>query len=337
MKVLVIGGTKFFGKAIVRQLQNAGHKVSIFSRGNQRPEFLDQVEHIAGDRTNFSEFKSKLQQRTFDIVMDNIAFNANEVQSALDTFAGNVKRYVFTSTGSLYGTMTARKPIREEDVNFKFQPPEKERDQFVWTYTMGKLQAEKALLDQDKVEFTIIRPPMVLGPEDVSLRGYFYFQRLLDKKPLILTNGGFQSFRMAYSEDLAKGYLLAMKSKKAIGQTYNIAQQEVITLRELLEEAAKVFGVETNFVDIPYKTMSESGFQYPEPYSVLQNFIPDVSKAERDLNYTSTTFSDWIAKTALWHRDVYRGKDSGNYENRTKEVEFAERFQQTVSSLKTKS
>ncbi len=337
MKILVIGGTKFFGKCIVRQLLEAGHNVSVFSRGNQQPDFLKEVQHIAGDRTAHAQFKGILGKQQFDVIIDNIAFNAADVNSAIETFAGNTGRYIFTSTGSLYNTVTPRVPILEEDVNFDFQPPEAEKEQFVWTYTMGKLQAEKALLEQKKLEYTIIRPPMVLGPDDVTLRGYFYFQRLLDGKPLILTNGGVHSFKMAFSEDLAKSYLLAMKSKKAVGQTYNIAQQEVITLKDLLTESAKALGTLPNLVDISQKTLADSGFSYQEPYSFLQNYIMDVTKAERDLNFTSTKFSDWISKTALWFRDSYQGKDSANYANRIKEVEFAERYLAAIRALKVTS
>ena len=53
MKVLVIGGTLYFGKVIVRKLLERGDEVTIFSRGNTRPDFWDDVDHIQGERDDF--------------------------------------------------------------------------------------------------------------------------------------------------------------------------------------------------------------------------------------------------------------------------------------------
>jgi len=58
IRVLVIGGTTFFGKAIVEELLEAGHKVSVFSRGQKRPAFFEQgVEHIQGTARTTASFK----------------------------------------------------------------------------------------------------------------------------------------------------------------------------------------------------------------------------------------------------------------------------------------
>jgi len=335
--VLVAGGTTFFGKAIVEELLKADHRVTIFSRGNQHPPFWDQVEHIQGDRKDSDDFHKKLQGKTFDAVIDNIAFTADHVKAAFTTFDGNTGRYILTSSASVYYAGSMTMPLVEEDVDLNFQTPKGAESSPFWSYTLGKIGTERALREQDKLPYTIIRPPMVLGPEDHTLRGYFYFQRLMDGKPLILTNGGVQSFRLAYSRDLARGYLLALKSKQAIHQTYNIAQREILQLIELLKQAANALEIQPNLLNIPSEVLQSCDLNYGEPYALMTNFIPDISKAEREMGYKTTPFADWLAETVRWYRDSYRGKDSPGYENRQSEVELAERYQKALSTIKSLS
>jgi nucleoside-diphosphate-sugar epimerase len=335
IKVLVIGGTKFFGRCIVNQLLDEGHDVTVMSRGNEKPEFFENITHCSCDRTDKEQIAQAVQGQSYDSVIDNIAYDAQQVEEALEVFKGNIGRYIFTSTGALYYTGSMTMPVVESDVNFDFKPPEGEEDSPLWTYTMGKTHAENVLMTQDDVKYTIIRPPIVLGPNDHTLRGHFYFQRLMDGKPLIITNGGVQSFRVVYSEDLAKGYLLAMNSERAVNEEYNIVQQEVVTLKGLIEEAAKALDIEPNIVDIPHQTMKDAGYAYPETYAAMQNFVLSSAKAEEHLGYSSTNFETWIGETVRWFRDSYDGPDSAGYEDRNKELEFAEKYKQANSALKS--
>ncbi len=72
MHVLIIGGTQFIGKCIVRKLLERGHTVTIFTRGRARPEFWDQAEHIIGDRRDEQRFQAQLAGRWFDAVIDTV-------------------------------------------------------------------------------------------------------------------------------------------------------------------------------------------------------------------------------------------------------------------------
>jgi len=330
LSVLVIGGTSFFGKAIVEHLLDAGHEVSVFSRGQHKPDFFSNITHIQGDRG--SDFSEKLKGKTYDAVIDNIAYTANDVAQAIEVFKGNVGRYVFTSTGAMYFTGSMTMPVTEDDVDFAYQPSDAEKDLPLWTYTMGKLGGEKTLHGQSDVPFVIVRPPVVLGPEDVTLRGYFYFQRLLDGKPLIVTNGGVQSFRLVYSQDLARGYLLTLNNDAALGQTYNLTQKESVRLMDLLKQTANALDVEPNFVSVPNDVLRAKDFDYPEPYAGMTNFLPAIRKAETELGYTTTPFNDWLNETAIWYRDHYQGEDSANYKKRDEEVKLAQWYQGLFNS-----
>jgi len=355
MDILVIGGTSFFGKVIVELLLEAGHQVTIFTRGNKRPEFWDRVEHIAGDRTDRNSFRQKVSRKTFDAVIDNIAYNAEDVQTVLDVLGGNMGRYILTSTASVYLSGTLTMPISEDDVNHQIDilpdigagytkeeilklPDmhtgyiEKVPDG-IRRYVTGKIRAERTLIEQKEVPYTIIRPALVVGPDDPTLLAYFYFQRLMDGGPLILMNGGIQSIHLAYSRDLAKGYLLALTSERAINQVYNLAQRETVRLVDWLQLAAHFLEVKPTFVNIPAEVLRNSGFFYPEPLAFVLTLFMDTHKAETELGCKTTPQAKWMKNTVHWYRDFYNGPNSMGYENRQKEIEFAQMYQEAISTL----
>ena len=355
MDILVIGGTSFFGKVIVELLLEAGHGVTIFTRGNKRPGFWNRVKHIAGDRINHNSFRQKLSRKTFDVVIDNIAYNAEDVQTTLEALRGNIGRYVFTSAGAVYLSGTLTMPILEDDVNHQmdklpkviagYTPQEisKLPDMYAGytepapdglkRYVLGKIRAERTLIEQDVVPYTIIRLPLVLGPEDPSLSAYFYFQRLMDGGPLILRNGGVQSVHLAYSRDVAHGYLLTLTSERAINQVYNLAQRETIRTVDWLHLAAQFLDVKPDFVNIPTDVLRTSGFNYPEPLEFVATFLMNTHKAEIDLGFKTTPQATWVKNTVYWYRNSYSGPNSMGYENRQKEIKFAQMYQQAVSTL----
>ena len=85
MNVLVIGGTRYMGRIMVQELLDQGDHVTVFSRGNTRPDWWDQVEHVQGDRNDREDFNSKLKGKSFDAVVDTQAYRTEDVVSAVET------------------------------------------------------------------------------------------------------------------------------------------------------------------------------------------------------------------------------------------------------------
>ena len=340
MKILVIGGTSFFGKDIVELALDAGHQVTVFSRGNQRPDFWDRIDHISGDRTDKIDFAEKLANKQFDVVIDNIAFNREHVVNALDVFQVNIGRYVLTSSVAVYfDTGPFDQPVREGDANFElyedlqFVSAPKPTPPGMIDYATGKIEAEKAVVEQEKVPFTIIRPTYVIGPEDNIGCVQFYFQRLLDGKPLILTNGGVNSFQPVFRRDLAHGYLLALGSSQAVNQTYTIAQTKTSRLVEWVELAAKCLGVQSNLVHIPADVIQKANFEYAEHWYLTATLTLDISKAVTDIGFQPTNIESWTARTAQWYQETEHESDSPGYTDREKEIEFAEKYLEIISRI----
>lgn len=160
------------GQIAVQRLLDRGDQVTVFSRGNMRPDWWNRVDHVLGDRQNYDAFESKLKGRQFDAVIDLLAYRKADVQSAVETFRGNVGRYLMISTGSAYGDgkldFASHCPFKETDVNWAsldYTYPAGEDP-----YGVGKRHCEKWLQENTDLPYTIIRLPAVMGEDDSSGR-----------------------------------------------------------------------------------------------------------------------------------------------------------------------
>lgn len=340
MKILMIGGTAFFGKEIVELALAAGHEVTIFSRGNSRPDVWDRTDHIIGDRNDAADFATKLAGKQFDAVIDNIAFNGEHVTTALTALRGNIGRYILTSTTAVYiSAESFDQPLREADARYEL-PANPQLATFpkptpagMIGYATGKLAAEKVLIAQKQVAYTIIRPHIVVGPEDNNGRLQFYCQRLQDGKSLIMTNGGVQSLQFVFSRDLAHSYLLALNSELAVNQVYTVAGDKTYRLVDWVELLAAHLDIQPNLISIPGGVVDRAPFSYAENWVMKGTLTFDVSKAVQELGFRPTPIDAWTAVCANWYRETKHPADSPGYADRAQEIEFANRFQAMVTHI----
>ena len=351
MDVLVIGGTLYFGKVIVRKLLERGDNVTTYSRGNTQPEFWNDVSHILGDRTDYDGFVKNLKDKEFDAVIDNLAFTVEDTQATVRALRGNIGKYLVASTVSIYGgpghalereTVDKRggrddflnefvdldgcAPMREEDVDF-------EKVDWVYRddideYGQGKRQIERYLDEIPNFPSVAIRVPATLGPEDPSLRFWWYMQRILDGREIVLRDGGSNIFRNGFRDDVAQAFIDAMDSPKAVNKIYNVAQREVTTLLRFLEVMAGHLRHELNVVPVPGDA-AETINNLPwanrrfDPFSRPPVYVMSIEKARRDFDLHSTPMTDWVALTADWYLENHDGTDSAYYDIRDQEVAFA--------------
>ena len=103
MKILVIGGNRFFGKKLTRNLITSGHEVTLLNRGSIDDGFGDQIQRIKCDRSDATALRNALGNSTWDLVYDQVCFDAKEAKSVIEIFTDQTSHYIFTSTQSVYG------------------------------------------------------------------------------------------------------------------------------------------------------------------------------------------------------------------------------------------
>jgi nucleoside-diphosphate-sugar epimerase len=335
IRVLILGGTRFFGLELVHRLSERGYDVTVLTRGRTSAELPPSVEHLRGDRRDEASLRAAIGSRTWDIVVDNIGFTGPESDIALRVFEGRTGRFLFTSTAAVYYCLKDLVcPFKETDTE-TFPLREEARTDPRMSYGYGKLQAERVLLTayRDRgFPVTILRLPIVIGPRDFTLRAYSYWIRIKDGAPLILPDGGRLAWRFISSGDVVRAFFAVMENDRSVGQVYNVAQEEIVSLREWVKLSAKILDRPVELINIPSEWLSAQGIT-PDfsPYTVARSWILDIAKAQRELGWASTPWREWMEATIGWYERAYHGPPPENYFRRGDELALIDRWRRMTA------
>lgn len=171
MKILVIGGTRFFGIHLVNELLSKGHDVTIATRGLTPDVFGDSVGRIRLDRTDRKSVEDSLANISFDVVYDNISYSPTDTENILNVI--KTDRYILTSSSAVY---TGGIDLREEAFDpYRYLIRMGRRSDF--DYSEGKRLCESVLFQNYKINAVAVRFPVVIGRDDYTQRLYSYVER----------------------------------------------------------------------------------------------------------------------------------------------------------------
>jgi nucleoside-diphosphate-sugar epimerase len=247
MKILIIGGTGFISSSMTGKLLERGHEVTHFNRGKRKSALPDHPSFntIRGNRDNREDLRLAAESDSYDVVYDMVAYLPEQTAMAVELFRDNTDLFVHCSTISVY--MISEKvtvPITED----QDKGPVMEhfpRNPFGMDYGINKRRCEDVLWENyDKSTFpvTIVRPTFVCGPEDPAHRDYFWIERIMDGKPLLVPGSGEHKFQNIYVEDCAEIFCRVIERDISVGEAYNAAAEEVFTLNSYLRCISRAFG-----------------------------------------------------------------------------------------------
>jgi len=230
VKVLVIGGTRFVGLRLVRLLSERGDATTILNRGRTQAVLPTGVKRLYADRRNPDEVRNALKSQHFDVVYDMTGYLVTNVEPTVETVLGNIGHYIFQSTCAVYAPSELL-PIRENSplINHKTAPPGEA------VYALQKVECEQFLIKKFREKgfpVTIFRCPVIYGPENwMHEREASYFVRLLTGRRILIPGNGSTVLHFAHVDDVARAHLDTAGKVDLLGQTYNIASAEAITVK----------------------------------------------------------------------------------------------------------
>jgi nucleoside-diphosphate-sugar epimerase len=295
--VLVIGGTLFLGRELVRRLLERGREVVLLHRGGHNP-FAGQVDEIHCDRNEADAVSGALAGRSFDAVFDNVydwsrGTTAEQVEAAVQACPG--ARYIFTSSVAAYGSGL------DHDEDDPLAPPD-EAD----AYARNKAETERMLLGKYADRAITLRPPYIYGPENPFYREQFFFDRLLAGRPIVIPGDGSRLMQFVFRDDYAQACLLALESGRAPGRAYNVAHPQAITQIELVEALGRAAGRSPELVFTPReKLLALGGNVFQPPYYFAQYYdLPPITmrtaRIQDELGFSATPFDEALARTFAW-------------------------------------
>jgi nucleoside-diphosphate-sugar epimerase len=312
MRILVIGGTGFIGRPLVRKLVDLGHEVAVLTRGGAHSPLP--AETIVGERTGLST----LRPRAY-VVIDLILSSGAQAGQLMETFRGVAKRVVAASSidvyracGVLHGSESGPlepAPLTEDSaLRTKLQtyPPESIealRKIFNWLDDeYDKIPVERAILGEPDLPGTVLRLPMIYGPGDHLRRFHPVLKRIDDGRRRILFEQGWAGWRSprGYVDNVAAAIALAAVSEQASGRVYNVAEQPAFTELEWARKIAAATGWDGEFVVLPKDRMPAHLVQ---PGNSAQHWEADSSRIRRELGYREPVpLDEAIARTIEWER-----------------------------------
>ena len=304
MDVLLIGGTGLISTGITRQLVDAGHEVTCYTRGESDARVPEEASFVRGDRTDFDRFEEQAADLDVDCVIDMICFDPAEAESAVRAFGGEVEQYVFCSTVDVYYRPPYANPVSEGAQRH-------DENHFVSEYGENKTECEDVFRDaHDRGEFaaTTLRPWVTYGEgwrlNHTFGKGTYYLSRLREGEPIVVHGDGTALVGPCHRDDVARAFVNAVGNETAYGETYNVTSDETVTWNQYHERAARaVGGPEPELVHVPTDVLFEVA---PDRTGMLRDHFQystvfDNSKAKRDLGFEYTvTFEEGVERTAGW-------------------------------------
>jgi nucleoside-diphosphate-sugar epimerase len=303
MRVLVIGGTLFIGKSLVKRLLAADHEVTVLHRRAEHP-FGRRVRNAVADRNDAASIREVLSGMRFDAVYD-IAYDwergttAQQVEATAKAIPGDLTRYIFMSSVAAYG----------DGLNHAEDDP-LASEMHANDYVRNKAGSERALFrmyHETRFPVVTMRPPFVYGPENPFYREAFFWDRIRLNRTIIIPGDGNRLMQFVYVTDLVEACFNALEKHTAPGRAFNVADDKPLTQVEVVNEFAKALGKQASIMRVPRELIVRNGGNaFTEPLYFGQHYdLPPITEAvgrvRRVLNVAMTPFAAGLKETYKWY------------------------------------
>jgi nucleoside-diphosphate-sugar epimerase len=303
MKVLFLGGTGVVSAACTRLALSRGFEVMLLNRG--RREAVPGALQLSADIGDSASTAAAIGNRSWDVVVDFIAYTPADVEQRLALFRKRVGQYIFISTASVYQKPPSHYLVTESTPLANPYSP----------YARNKIACEERLshaLRDEAFPVTIVRPSSTYDhtiiPLAISIRNkaFTIVDRMRRGLPLIVPGDGTSLWTITHNTDFAKGLVGLLGQSAAIGHAFHITSDESLTWDQLYRAVADAAGApEPRFVHIasdfivaclPDQTANLFGdkvFSVVFDNTKIRRFVPDF--------VATTRFRDGVARAVSWY------------------------------------
>lgn len=245
MKVLFVGGTGVISSACAELAVVRGMELTLLNRGQSTRPVPAGAEVLYGDIRDKARVKQLIDGRTFDAVVEWVAYSPEHVEMDIELFAGRTGQYIFISSASAYQTPPARLPITEST---PLHNP-------YWAYSRNKIACEERLTRAYREQgfpITIVRPSHTYDRTLLPMRGrYTIVDRMRRRQEVVVHGDGTSLWVLTHHTDFAKGLVGLLGHSQAIGDTFHITSDEVLSWNQIYEMVAAAAGVAAQLVHVP--------------------------------------------------------------------------------------
>jgi nucleoside-diphosphate-sugar epimerase len=307
MNVLIIGGTGILSTDVCSLAINKGYNVYILNRGRRTYALNGQASLIKCDIRNESieQIRSKLEGNRYDVVVDFLTFNPQQMERTLEFIKDLCGQYIFISSATAYIKKSEDEIITE---NTPIGNPK-------WDYAYQKSLSEEFLKENYKKyvnHWSVVRPYVTYNetriPYAIVADGYYwaFINRVNIGKPIVLWDSGSAKCTITNSKDFAVGVVGLFGNAKAYEEAFHVTSDERLTWKKVLDLTLTANGKQAEVIDMSTSNIIRI---LPEFSGILCgdkgiNMLFDNSKIKAVVPEfkTSIYFADGIKETLLYFK-----------------------------------
>jgi len=300
LRIAVLGGTRFIGRAAVEELAAHGHDLLVIHRGELEPEGLPEAQHLHTDRAALHAHREGLAAFRPDAALDCRALTRADAENAIAALPEGI-RLVVISSMDVYRAFGAVNEGRETDpVPIDEDSPVRSK-----RYPYRNLVPDRHDYDKLDVEdvylplgATSLRLPMVYGERDYQRREEYILRRVRAGRKRIPFGAGTWLPSRGYVRDIARGIRLALESSAAAGEALNLCEDRTHSVglwsRMILEAA----GSDADLVRVADAALPAD---LEETGSLAQHVLATSRKARSLLGWSTTDPAECLRASVTWH------------------------------------
>jgi len=303
MKVLFIGGTGVISSGVSPLALERGMELYLLNRGTKGELFPKGAKQIVADARDAAAVRSALKGMTFDAVVDWLVFTPDQIEQDIDLFAGRTGQYIFISSASAYQKPPTHFPITEST---PVANP-------YWQYSRDKIACEDRLMREYREKqfpMTVVRPSHTYGLTMIpaGFHSWMHPWTLVDRmrrgKKIVVHGDGTSLWTMTHNSDLGRAFVGLLGNPAAVGHTFHITSDEVLTWDQITLAIGKAAGAQPDIVHVGSDFISAFD---PEARGNLigdkaQCAVFDNSKIKSFVPGWAATvpFSEGVKRTVAW-------------------------------------
>ncbi|MEL4455634.1 SDR family oxidoreductase [Lutimonas vermicola] len=303
MKILFIGGTGNISRASSALAIERGMDLYLLNRGNTSTA-MEGARNLKADINDKSKVLSLIKEHYFDVVVNWIAFTPEDIQRDYELFKDHTDQYIFISSASCYQKPLSYPVITESTP--LINP--------FWDYSRSKIACEDLLTNlyrQHDFPITIVRPSLtydtVIPVPIGGWKEYTIIDRIKKGKKIIVHGDGSSLWTITHANDFAIGFLGLIGHQQAIGQSFHITSDEILTWNQIYDAVALAAGKQAMKVYIPSdylgtfdknlrgSLLGDKAVSTIFDNSKIRSFVPEFNPVIR--------FKDGIRNTIHWFEE----------------------------------
>lgn len=300
MRVLVLGGTRFIGRAIVDELVRRGDEVTVVHRGLAEPAGLPDVPHLHMARSEWDERAAALRDVGAEAVVDCRALTRDEARAGVAALPDAhlvvlSSQDVYRAFASLqHGLETDAVPVAEDAPVREDRYPYRGERADLEDYSKLDVEAEYAAR-----RACVLRLPAVYGEHDYQRREEFVLRRVRAGRRRIPVGAGRLLWTRAWVRDVARGVCQALSDASTAGEVFNLGEESSWSVRLWAARIVEAAGADVELVQVPDELLPPD--MEMTATSVTQHALASTAKARAWFGYRDSDAMTALRASVSWH------------------------------------